>query len=749
MNRINSTVSAFLGVALSLVVVGDGALSASEDCVQYVRPLAGIGYSGCYPGAQAPFGMVAWSPDTVTEKGATHWPGGYSWDDPYINQFSLTHISGAGLPAAMALPLMPAVGTLDDSPVRNPVAYKAAFSHTDEEAEAGYYRVGLTDKKIEVELAATKRAGIGRFTYPASTNAAMIFNPIGSADYPVKAGIRIDPVNRKLTGWTYGGAFGGVPCRYHIYFCAVFDQDFTDYGTWRSETKKERNTTEDTGWGEVAAYVKFDTRTKRTVTMKVGISYVSVQNAESNLLAEIPGWDLTTVRRETRNAWNMLLNRITVEGGTPEQKQLFYTAFYRLCLQPSVFEDVNGEYVGFDNAVHKVAPGRHYYAIFSLWDTYRTNAQLLSLLVPDISSDMVRSLLLAAQHATGGGLPIWSYYTSDSGIMLGYPSLPYIASAYAFGARDFDASAALDKMIDTATRPRYCNNPAATWKYQREYIEKGYVPKEVDASKESVSRTIEYAIADFAVSRFAKALGRDEIATRFAKRAQQVFNLWNPTVGYLTQRNGDGTWPAFNPSSGEGYTEGDALCYTFNVPHNIAGLVRRMSMEKAQKKLDSIGPTVGNEPYFGLSYINNWVKQPWKTQEKIRAMLAGWHLGRNGTPGNDDTGALSAYYMWGAMGLYPAIPGVGGVTVTSPIFKKTRIQLSKGRVLTINAPDASAENKYIQRLSVNGKPQTSTWIDYATLTENRGATIDFTLGSVPNTNWGVGDHDAPPSYDEE
>ncbi|MGH7991190.1 MAG: GH92 family glycosyl hydrolase, partial [Limisphaerales bacterium] len=462
---------------------------------------------------------------------------------------------------------------------------------------------------------------------------------------------------------------------YVIYFYAQFDRPFQSFGTWKNNDKNP-GAISVSGKG-LASYIIFDCTKKRRVTMKVGISFVSIANAKLNVDAEIPDWNFSAVKNSARKEWNKYLNRILVKGGTPKDTTIFYTALYHALMLPSIFEDVNGQYAGMDNQIHTVAPGHHFLATFSGWDTYRTQAQLWGLLYPNMASDFCSSFLAMSQQAEkngGGGLPLWSMFNDETLVMAGYPADPYIANAYAFGATNFDLAALKRVMVDSGKNQRWCGrNLNYTWDHLPEYEKYGYYPADVTDS--SCSKNVEFSVADFSIAQICKTTGDEENYNYFLKRSQSIFNLVNPAQGYMQRKNKDGQWVTpFDRFSGDGFMEGNSAQYTWTIPFDLNKLISMLGKEKAEAELDELTANLatgyayqskfydaGNEPCFGVMPVYNWLQEPWKAQEKIRAvMLNCFHDKPAGIPGDDDSGAMSAWYIFNALGMYPEIPGVGG-----------------------------------------------------------------------------------------
>ncbi|MGW3726802.1 GH92 family glycosyl hydrolase, partial [Streptomyces sp. NPDC000851] len=536
---------------------GGGVDTLQEDLTEYVNPFVGTqpggtdnGAGNTFPGADAPFGMAQWSPDTHKSQ-----PGGYTYADDKIRGFSLTHLSGAGCDGAQDLPFIPHVGTVTKSPATEPDTYLDGFSHDDESARPGYYGVTLASG-TKVELTATQRSGAGRFTYPAGSTASLLVNVSGSIGGVSDAQATIDEDHRTITGYAASGHFCRSDNRYRVYFSATFDQPFASVGTWhndivspggesvrgtarakvttdRAESAKETHKEVSVSGPGSGAYVTFDTARSRTVGVKVGLSYVSTAGAAENAAKEQGPASFDAVAQATRMEWNTRLHQIEVGGGTDAQRTTFYTALYHSLLQPNVFDDVNGEYIGFDGRIHKVAEGHHQYANFSGWDIYRSEVQLLALLAPDVASDIAQSMYNQA-HQAGDVWDRWSVNNDFAGVMNGDPYHSILASMYAFGATDFPAEAALASMVKGATTiqktsARHIERPGLA-----DYQSLGYLPGDV-------STTLEYTTADFGIAQLAGRLGDTETQATFMKRAQNWQNLFNPANSWIQPRNRDGS----------------------------------------------------------------------------------------------------------------------------------------------------------------------------------------------------------------
>jgi predicted alpha-1,2-mannosidase len=732
---------------------------SATEVTSYVNPFVGTvpGSGNTYPGAQVPFGMITWSPQTLDMSAE-----GYNYNTNRINGFGLVHSSGVGCGATCELPFIPCTGDLVQSPVSFPNAYSSIYSHANEAAKPGYYSVKLSSWNIDFETTVKARSGIAHFYFPATSSACIILNPNGNSHGVHDGFITINNTKQTISGWVKSGEF--CQCTkndYTIYFVARFDRPFRAYGTWQDGVKNE-NANSARGPG-MANYLTFDCSSVRLVTMKVALSFVSIENAGQNLDSEIPDWNFSVVKASAEKDWNERLNRIQVKGGSLEDTTIFYTALYHSLMLPSIFEDVNGQYRGMDDAVHTVSHGHHFLATYSGWDTYRTQAQLWGLLYPDMASDFCSSFLCMAQQSQykgGGGLPLWSLFNDETRIMIGYPAAVYIANAHAFGATNFDLAALKNIMVDSGKNQRWCGrNVNVTWDYLPDYEKYGYCP--ADIMDASCSRNVEYSVADFGIAQICKAAGDLDNCKYFLDRSQNVFKLFNPENGYLQCRKKDGTWVMpFDRFAGDGFTEGNSAQYTWTVPHSLNKLIKLAGgKEEAEAKLDELTSQLasgydytskyyeaGNEPCFGVMPVYNWLQKPWKAQDKVRTVMLNCFPNKpDGIPGDDDSGAMSAWYICGAIGWYPEIPGVGGFTILSPLFPKTVLNLPNGKVVTILAKHASRDSRYVQSMTINGKPNSKLWLTVDQL--RPGASIKFIMGTSPNPAWGTSVADSPPSLE--
>lgn len=769
------------------------ATAADTSPADAVNPLIGSRNGGnTYPGAVVPFGMLQWSPEnTRGQHVRTASPSGYQYDARRIRGFSLTHLSGAGCAGASGdIPVMPVTVPVTSSPSADTgdTRYAVDFRHADEHATPGDYRLALTNG-VRLELAAATHSGIASFTFPAGKPANLLVRSSDSEVGSSAAVTRIDPAQRTISGSVTSGNFCGYLAKadqrsyYTLYFVARFDRPFIATGAWRDAAVHAGATAAQGGTGYDAkgfptagkgsgAWVSFDPA-KGPVGMRVGISYVSLANARANLDAEIPrDATLAQVRTRARDAWSRALGRIQVHGGSADQRTVFYTALYHSLLHPNVFSDVDGEYRGFDGKIHRVQGGQQaQYANFSGWDVYRSQLQLVTWLMPKVGSDIAQSLYHQAQQNQGE----WDRWTHNSGgthVMSGDPAVPALAAIYAFGGRDFDLHGAYASLVRAATVPTAhdesddgCNVECVG---QRPSLDQWLKLHYVAAKSHAwggAAETLEDATADFALSELAADAGDRAGQRRFLARAGYWRNLFNPKAapdgGYIQNRNADGSWPAFKPSTDDGFVEASAAVYVWMVPFDLHGLFDTMGgYDQAIARLDrffhqangrwaftNAGPLhaeLNNEPSVETPWLYDFAGQPYKTQATVRAVMnALWKNAPDGIPGNDDLGEMSSWYVWSALGLYPEIPGRAELVVGSPLFDHAVVHRGGGDVV-IDAPGASAGTPYVHALQVDDQPSVRPWLPAAFVTH--GGTLRFSLQATPDKVWGSDLRDAPPSF---
>ena len=745
------------GLLLVLVTAFSIVLSRAEtDARLAVNTFIGTdGGGNTFPGASLPLGTMQWSPDTRDD-------GWYRFSDQSIRGFSLTHISGAGCPIFADVPILPWIGT----PGADPNSATLRFSHDNEHAEPGYYSVRF-DNGVKSELTVTAHAGIGRFSFPVGSVRTMLFKAGASAT--ANQASRRDDMSTiavrgsdMLVGTVHSGGFCFVPGDYVLYFAARFGQPFSSFGTWSGDV--EPGSRDASGHG-VGGYVSFP-EGQTPITLKVAVSFVSVENAIRNLDAEIPGWGFERVRSGATATWSRTLHKIDVHGGSAEDRVKFYTGLYHMLLSPNLFSDVNGEYRGFDGEVHQLLAGEAQYTNISDWDIYRDLVQLQALLMPQQTSQMMQSLVRDAEQS--GWLPKWPLANDVTYVMGGDSPPILISDAWAFGARGFDAKAALRYMIKGATEPGEGLRGGSERPWLQEYEKMGYVP--VGAGQEiGASVTLEYANSDFAISRFATAQGDQVHADILLKSAQNWKKLLDPDSGFIRPRDASGQFvqgwdtarmlpkPQHRPANEQlGFEEGNTWHYTFMIPFNYKGLLQAIggndsTVGKLDKFFESLGGlkgphfTVENEPDFCTPFVYMWMGYPWKTQKVIdRIRREAFNTSPNGLPGNDDLGATSGVFVWNALGMYPVIPGVGGVVLGTPLFPRAKLRLGNGSVLKIRS---TGNGIYVDSVSLNGEMLKSAWLPLERLKSSQNE-INFVLGQQPGS-WATQVDGSPPSFDDQ
>ena len=733
-------------------VAYDGEPGLVANPADHVDTLIGTGTGGetvgeinNFPGASAPFGMVQYSPDTVNNY------AGYDYENPRSTGFSMTHAS-VGCAAFGDISMLPTTTPIGSQPWN---AWERIAHDDTEQGVPGYYTVRFPSTGVGAELTATTRTGVGRFKYPRNGRPALFHVRSGaSLAGNSRATIQIGEDNTTITGWATSGGFCSKNNTYTVYFAMKFSQPFSSYGTWDGYGvyPGARGAASPYSGG----YVEFPSGS--VIEVRTAISYVGIDGARANLAAE-GGASFHDVRAAAWTEWNATLSHITVAGRNADELETFYTALYHSLLHPNAFNDADGRYIGFDGLIHTVAAGRTQYTNFSDWDTYRGAAALQGLLFPKQASDMAQSLVNDVDQS--GAFPRWALANAATAEMTGDSVVPLIVNLYAFGAKDFDLKTALHYMVNAATNGGvglggYVERPGVAT-----YLQLGYAPQTFGAG---ASITLEWSVDDFAISRFADALGDTATAAEFQSRAQYWQNLFNPSTRYISPRELSGFFPpgpgfVDSPSRfGQyGFDEGNAEQYVWWVPQNVAGLVTALGGRKAvADRLDrftqklNVGPNepylwAGNEPGMGVPWLYNYIGQPWKTQDTVDRVRGLFGPIPDGEPGNDDLGALSSWYVWAALGLYPGTPGTSILTVNTPLFDRAAIALPGGKSIQISA-DVSGPNhlKYIDGLKIDGQATDRTSLPESII--RTGGDLTFSLSAHPNKVWGTAESSAPPSF---
>jgi predicted alpha-1,2-mannosidase len=746
------------------LLLAPGLCAAQQGLVKYVKPIIGTEKMGhTFPGATVPFGAVQLSPETDTIPYSVdgkytgtvyNYCAGYKYEDKTIVGFSHTHFSGTGHSDLGDFLVMPTQGALQMNPgtAANPKSgFRSAFSHDSEVVEAGYYKVKLDDENIMAELTATKRVGMHQYTFPKSDQSHIILDLMsGIYNYDGKnVWTYVRVVNDTLiTGYRQTNGWARTRT---VYFAMSFSKPFKGYGQknfdgpqpyrgfWR-KFDQTKNFPEIAG-KNVRMYFDFNTEADEKIKVKMALSPVSQDNALENMRAEVQGWDFNKVKQQAQADWEKELVKIKIEA-SEDDKINFYTAMYHAFINPTTYADINGEYKGLDQGVHK-ADGFVNYTTFSLWDTYRALHPFLNIMQPSRNDDIVKSMMAHYDQSALKMLPIWSHYANDNWCMSGYHSVSVLADAIVKGVYTGDANKALDACVVTANHRDY--------EGIGEYIDKGYISAEKSGT--SVSNTLEYAYDDWCIAQLAKKLGRHDVYDTFIKRSGNWANNFDKSIGFMRPKMADGSFKAkFDVLSthDQGFIEGNTWNYSFFVPHDPAGLIAKMGgAKKVGLRLDSLftmhlpdeffaeteditregivgGYVHGNEPAHHVAYLYNWIGQPSKTQSRIRMILKMQYKPTpDGLGGNDDCGQMSAWYMFSSLGFYPVAPGSDEYSLGSPSVKSAVLALENGKTFTVEALNQSDKNVYVSKVLLNGKEHKGLTIKHSDIVN--GGKVTFVM----------------------
>lgn len=728
--------------------------NAQEYLLQYVNPFIGTNKMGhTYPGATVPFGAVQLSPETDTlpyevngkyNKDVYKYCAGYQYNDKTIVGFAHTHFSGTGHSDLGDILIMPTVGKLQMNPgtADNPTSgYRSPFSHATEVAEPNYYKVKLERYNILAELSTTTRVGFHQYTFPASDSAHILLDMVyGIYNYPDKnvwSFIRVEN-DSTVVGYRQTNGWGRTRT---LYFAMTFSKPFKEYGYQNGSKKQvyrgfwrkwdqERNFPEMAGT-QIRAYFDFSTTEGEKIKVKLAISPVSTANAVENLDREVRGLDFDAVKKQGQAEWEKELGKSIIEADK-YTKVNFYTALYHAYINPTVYNDVNGEYRGLDQNTYRVGERGTNYTTFSLWDTYRSLHPLFNIMQPARNAQMVQSMLAHYNQSVHKMLPVWSNSANENWCMIGYHGVSVLADAAIKGRlNERDTYIALDACVATANHRTYDGIG--------HYIDLGYVPE--DKSGASVSKTLEYAYDDWCIAQLAKKLGRMDVYNTFSKRAESYRNVFDASTGFMRPRLSNGNFKKdFNVLNTDeaGFIEGNAWNYSLYVPHAPEEMIQLMGGNKRfNKHLDSlftmqlpdsffahtedvtregiIGNYVhGNEPSHHVPYLYNHSGAPWKTQERVRMIMKQMYRPvPDGLSGNDDCGQMSAWYIFSALGFYPMCPGSDRYELGSPAVNGAVVKLENGKVLKITTQNQSEKNVYVQKVMLNGKVLDRSYITHA------------------------------------
>lgn len=745
MKNLLSMKTPVLALFISLVAFGacvsNKQTQPSTDYTQLVNPFIGTDFTGnTYPGAQAPFGMVQLSPDN----GLPGWDriSGYFYPDSTIAGFSHTHLSGTGAGDLYDISFMPV--TLPYQEAEAPLGIYSKFSHADEEASAGYYRVLLKDYDINVELTATERCGIQRYTFPEGESAVFL-NLKKAMNWDFTNDSYIEIID-SCTIQGYRFSEGWARGQHVVYFRTRFSKPFAsvEMDTTAIALKGKR-----VGTAYIARF-NFDTEKGEQIVLSTALSGVSMEGAAKNMAAEAPHNDFDKYLAETKDNWNRQLGKIEVTGDNKDDKVNFYTALYHTMIAPTIYSDVDGAYYGPDKKIHQT-DGWVNYGTFSLWDTYRAAHPLFTYTEPQRVNDMVKSFI--AFYEQNGRLPVWNFWGSETDMMIGYHAVPVIVDAYLKGIGDFDAEKALEACVATANLDDYRGIGL--------YKKLGYIPynikDEYNAENWSLSKTLEYAFDDYCIAEMARKMGRTQLADEFYKRSQNYRNVFNPASSFMQPIDDKGVFqPNFSPDDYTAHIcESNGWQYFWSVQQDIKGLIALTGgKDRFTEKLDSMFTYIpagnadlplfstgmigqyahGNEPSHHVIYLYNKVRQPWKTQKYAAQVMHDLYFNAPaGLCGNEDCGQMSAWYVFSAMGFYPVNPVSGEYEIGTPLFPEIQMHLDNGKTFTVLAPGVSRENIYIQSVKVNGQPYDKSYITHRQIMD--GATVEFEMGPEPGNIW--------------
>jgi predicted alpha-1,2-mannosidase len=747
----------FFAILSLLTILNFSACSTSQktaeetDFSQYVDPYIGTGFHGhVFMGANVPFGAVQPGPTNYIK--GWDWCSGYHHSDSIMTGFSQLHLSGTGIGDLGDVLITPYTGQLLFSPgdTKEPLSgYASKYSHDKEKAEPGYYEVDLLDYGINVKLTASERVSFHQYTFPENKNSRIAIN--------LELGIGWDsPVNTKLvqlndttlagfrfsTGWAKDQ---------ELFYAIVLSRPIQKLDL---HVNNKQAAGKEAEGKDVVGVLTYPTKANETIQLKVGISPVSYEAALKNVESEIPGWDFTKVKNSAREAWNKELSKIKIESPDKSVKRTFYTAMYHAFTAPFLFNDHDGTYRGTDKKVY-ANPGFNNYSVFSLWDTYRANQPLFTIVQPEKVSDMINSMLAIYQQQ--GKLPVWHLMGNETNCMVGYSAVPVVADAVFKGFKGFDQELAYEAVLATSMNDEF------GLKYLKE---KGYIP--ADKEKESVSRALEYAIDDWSVARFAEKMGDTGKAEYYTKRSKAYKRYFDPKTRFVRPVMSDGSFrKPFSPFKSVhevgDFTEGNSWQYTWLVPQDVKGLIDLMGGDDAfEAKFDSffvatgdmgekasaditglIGQYAqGNEPSHHAAYLYAYVGSQWKTAEKTRYIMDKFYSDQpDGLIGNEDCGQMSAWYIFSAMGFYPVNPSNSVFVLGSPEVNKASVGLPGEKTFTMTARNNSPENIYIQSASLNGQPLTRSYITYREIMD--GGKLELEMGSTPNKKFGAAPEDRP------
>jgi predicted alpha-1,2-mannosidase len=739
------------GIAGSMLLLAAAGMATAQTPVSYVDPYIGTGSHGhVFLGASVPFGAVQVGPNNFYK--GWDWCSGYNYGDSVLIGFSQLHLSGTGigdLADVLVMPYTGAVKTDKGTEQQRGSGYASRYSHRSEKARPGYYAVQLSDYNVEVELTASARVAFHQYRFPAGKEAHVIID--------LKEGINdqsrdtyLEQVDEyTFKGYRFSKGWAKDQWQFFAIKSAVPIRQFALYDDNKKLEGKSAKAK------ALKGLISFD-QGPALLQLKIGLSPVSAENALANITAEIPHWNFNAIAQQATSLWNKELSKITIQAKNEADKRIFYTALYHTMINPSLFNDANGEFRGADKKVYS-KPGFNNYSVFSTWDTYRATHPLYTLLQPDRVNDMVKTML--GIYSQQGRLPIWHLMGNETGTMVGISSLQIIAEAYMKGIRNYDVNAVYEAVKATAMG----DSLGLLYLKQNK-------PIAADIQRRSVAKALEYAIGDGSIALMAAQLGKTADAQYFLNRSRAYKLYYDQATGFFRGRLANGNWnPNFDPLKstqpwGEDFAEGNSWQYLWLVPQDVKGLMNLLGGQQIfVKRLDSlftlqssetdshtladltglIGQYAhGNEPSHHITYLYAYAGQQWKTAEKVRYILKEMYQDAPaGIIGNEDCGQMSAWYIFSALGFYPVFPASGNYVIGSPLFEKASIQLPLGKQFTVQTINNSAKNIYIQRIMLNGQPYTKSYLQHADLL--KGGSMVITMGAAPNYTFGAAEASRP------
>lgn len=726
-------------IAALLIALSVKAASAQKDLTQYVNPLIGAGGHGhVFVGASVPFGAVQLGPQNIPK--GWDWCSGYNYDDSLLIGFSHLHLNGTGIGDLGDVLIMPFTGKTQTKREE----FGSYIHRSTQKVSPGYYKVHLDKYDIDVELTASARVGFHRYRYKSPAK-ILIDLKDGVDDRTTDSYLKkVD--DHTLEGWRFSRGWARDQ---RVYFAIKTDQPITNLQLYNDSVELNGGAAETVAVKGVASF------SKNTLNLKVGVSPVSMENALKNIDAEIPGWDFEEVKQAAKEAWNNELNKVQVETPNKEDKIVFYTALYHTMIDPTLYNDHNGDYLGTDKKVYRNAPFQNY-TVFSLWDTYRALNPLYTIIQPERINDIISTFLAIFQQQ--GKLPVWHLEGCETNTMPGVSSVQVVAEAYNKGYRGYDTALAWHAIDSTLHRKDFGLN----------YDQKDeYIPS--DKIHESVAKALEYGVSNASAALMAKEMGRTADYAYYRQRKENYKLYWDGNTGFFRGKKADGNWnPDFNPSKSsspwiDDLSEGNHWQYLWLVPGDVEGLKSLIGGDQMfTKRLDSLftiqappdpnaPPDIagligeyahGDEPGHQTIYLYAYAGEQWKTAEKARYICNNLYRdSADGLAGNEDCGQMSAWYVLSSIGFYPVLPAGGQYVLGSPLFDKATIKVKDGKTFTIVTENNGPDHLYIQSVTLNGQPYTHAWITHSDIMN--GGVLKITMGATPNKAFGAAASDRP------